>query len=60
MDDIGDKLGKASDAYHTARKRLVEGRGNLVGRTEKLKKLGAKTKKALDEKLLLEAADDEE
>ncbi len=53
MDDIGDKLGKASDAYQTARKRLVDGRGNLVGRTEKLKKLGAKAKKSLAEKLLL-------
>jgi len=60
MDDIGDKLGKATDAYHTARKRLVEGRGNLIGRTEKLKKLGAKAKKALDEKLLLEAAQDDD
>ena len=60
MDDIGDKLDKASDAYHTARKRLVEGKGNLIGRTEKLKKLGAKTKKSLDEKLLLEAAGDDE
>jgi DNA recombination protein RmuC len=60
MDDIGDKLNKASDAYHTARKRLVEGKGNLVGRTEKLKKLGAKAKKSLDEKLLLESSDDEQ
>ncbi len=55
MDDIGDKLGKASDAYQTARKRLVDGKGNLVGRTEKLKKLGAKAKKSLDDKLLLES-----
>ncbi len=55
MDDIGDKLGKATDAYQTARKRLVDGRGNLVGRTEKLKKLGAKAKKTLAEKLLIES-----
>ena len=55
-----EQLDKASDAYHTARKRLVEGKGNLIGRTEKLKKLGAKTKKSLDEKLLLEAAGDDE
>lgn len=59
MDDIGDKLNKASDAYTTARKRLVDGKGNLVGRTEKLKQLGAKTKKSLDERLLLEATKDE-
>lgn len=55
MDDIGDKLGKATDAYQTARKRLVDGKGNLVGRTEKLKKLGAKAKKSLDDKLVLES-----
>ena len=55
MDDIGDKLGKATDAYQTARKRLVDGRGNLVGRTENLKKLGAKAKKSLAAKLLLES-----
>ena len=60
MDDIGDKLSKANDAYETARKRLVDGKGNLVGRTEKLKKLGAKAKKSLNEKLLIEAKDDEE
>lgn len=60
MDDIGDKLGKANDAYETARKRLVDGKGNLVGRTEKLKKLGAKAKKSLNEKLLIEAQDDTE
>ena len=55
MDDIGDKLGKATDAYQTARKRLVDGKGNLVGRTENLKKLGAKAKKSLNDKLLLES-----
>jgi len=55
MDDIGDKLNKATDAYQTARKRLVDGRGNLVGRTENLKKLGAKAKKSLNEKLLIES-----
>ena len=58
MDDIGDKLGKANDAYQTARKRLIDGKGNLVGRTEKLKKLGAKAKKSLNEKLLIEAQND--
>lgn len=60
MDDIGDKLNKASEAYQTARKRLVDGRGNLVRRTETLKKLGARTKKSMDEKLLLEASEDQE
>ena len=55
LEDVGVKLQKASDSYQTAHKRLTSGRGNLVGRTLKLEKLGAKTKKKID-KLLLEEA----
>lgn len=55
LDDVGHKLAKASDSYHLARKRLISGRGNLVKRTEDLEKLGAKTKKKLDQQLLDEA-----
>lgn len=47
VDDIGDKLGKAQEAYETARKRLKTGRGNLVRRVEQLEVLGAKAKKNL-------------
>jgi DNA recombination protein RmuC len=32
--------------------KLTEGRGNLISRVEKLKTLGAKTKKALPDNLL--------
>lgn len=55
LEDVGDKLGKAQDAFTTAQRRLVDGRGNLVRRVEGLKKLGAKTKKQLDKKLKEEA-----
>jgi DNA recombination protein RmuC len=53
LDDVGKHLDKSKDAWDTARKRLTGGRGNLVRRTEELKKLGAKTKKSLPEDLQL-------
>ena len=52
LEDIGKHLDKSKDAYDTALKRLSTGRGNLVKRSEELKTLGAKTKKALADKLL--------
>ena len=52
LEDIGKHLDKSKDAYDTAFKRLSTGRGNLVKRSEELKTLGAKTKKALADKLL--------
>jgi DNA recombination protein RmuC len=52
LEDIGKHLDKSKDAYETAFKRLSTGRGNLVKRSEELKTLGAKTKKALADKLL--------
>jgi len=51
LDDVGRHLDKSKDAWDTARKRLSVGRGNLVRRTQELKKLGAKTKKNLPEDL---------
>ena len=59
LEKVGDQLGKATDSYEMAHKRLTSGRGNLVGRTQKLKKLGAKTKKTIDAQLLEAAAVDE-
>ena len=53
LDDVGKHLDKSKDAWDTARKRLAGGRGNLVRRTEELKKLGAKTKKSLPDDLQL-------
>ena len=52
LEDIGKHIDKSKDAYETAFKRLSTGRGNLVKRSEELKTLGAKTKKALADKLL--------
>ena len=52
LEDIGKYLDKSKVAYETAFKRLYTGRGNLVKRSEELKTLGAKTKKAITDKLL--------
>jgi DNA recombination protein RmuC len=52
LEDIGKHLDKSKAAYDTAFKRLSTGKGNLVKRSQELKTLGAKTKKALAEKLL--------
>lgn len=60
LEQVGVQLRKASENYETAHKRLTSGKGNLVGRTEKLKKLGAKAKKTLDSQLLEAAAVEKE
>lgn len=51
LSDVGNALGKAQQFYDNARKRLVDGRGNLVGRVEKLKDMGAPATKQLPEVL---------
>jgi len=58
LEDVGNKIGKAKDAYDTTYRRLVVGKGNLVRRTQQLEKLGARTRKTLPENLL-KAVDDE-
>lgn len=47
MDDIEKHLEKASQSYKQARSKLSDGRGNLIGRAEKLKALGVQSKKEL-------------
>lgn len=47
LEDVGDKLGKAQQAWETSYKRLTEGRGNLLGQAHKLRDLGAKARRNL-------------
>ncbi len=54
LEKIGDNLSKAQSAYSDAHKKLVSGRGNLLGQVEKLKTMGAKATKQLDKKHLEE------
>lgn len=49
---IGKKIDASKSDYNAAMNKLVEGRGNLITRVERLKKMGAKAKKALPEKII--------
>jgi len=51
---IGDKIDDAKGAYSDAFGKLTSGSGNLVGRVENLRKLGAKASKRIDQKFMLE------
>ena len=55
LQKVGKSLDSGKTAYDDAMKRLAEGRGNLLGRVEKLKGLGLKTQKSLPQNLLDEA-----
>lgn len=57
---IGKKMDEAKVEYKNAMNKLTEGRGNLVNSVEKLKKMGAKAKKALPENLLERADESQE
>ena len=47
MIDAQKKLGSASEAFDLTLKRLKDGKGNLVGRVEEIRRLGAKVNKQL-------------
>jgi DNA recombination protein RmuC len=52
---IGKKIDESKTEYGAAMNKLVEGKGNLITSVEKLKKMGAKAKKALPESILKRA-----
>ena len=56
---VGKKLDAAKSDYSAAMNKLVEGKGNLISRVEKIKKMGAKAKKALPESIIKRASDDD-
>jgi len=53
MEKIGKSISNSQNSYNDAMSKLSSGSGNLVGRVESIKKLGAKTTKELP-KLMLE------
>lgn len=59
MDKVGEQLGKAQDAYETARKRLSSGTGNLVRQAEMLKELKVGSSKSLPRSFESSPIDDE-
>ena len=56
---IGKKIDESKTEYGAAMNKLVEGKGNLITSVEKLKKMGAKAKKALPESILKRADNDD-
>lgn len=52
---IGKKIDESKTEYGAAMNKLVEGKGNLITSVEKLKKMGAKAKKALPDSILKRA-----
>lgn len=54
MEKIGGQISRTQESYDSAMNKLSTGKGNLIKRTEDMKKLGIKTKKKIDAKLLEE------
>jgi len=55
---VGKKIDATKTDYNAAMNKLFEGKGNLINSVEKLKKMGAKAKKALPETILKRAEED--
>ncbi|MCH2103066.1 MAG: DNA recombination protein RmuC, partial [Planctomycetes bacterium] len=47
IEKIGERVNQTNDAYEAALNKLKTGKGNLIGRAQKLDELGAKTTKKL-------------
>ena len=56
---IGKRLTEAGTIYDNAHKQLTSGRGNITGKVEELKKMGANAQKQLPDKLLQELGEEE-
>lgn len=55
LDKLGNQFKTAQKTYDEAMNKMVSGRGNLISQVQRLKKLGSKTKKELDVKLVDQA-----
>lgn len=61
MDDmvrVGNQLNSTKGTYEEAMKKLVTGRGNLVNQAEKIREMGAKNTRVIDEKLTQRALEE--
>ena len=57
MDNLKKRIDQVSDAYDGALNKLSTGKGDLIGRAEKIRKLGARANKSIDPKFLDEDND---
>lgn len=61
MDDmvkVGSQINSTRSTYEDAMKKLVTGRGNLVQQAEKIREMGAKNTKRIDEKITQRALEE--
>jgi DNA recombination protein RmuC len=56
---VGQSMKQTQNTYEEAMKKLVDGKDNLIRKTERLRELGAKTSKVMDQKLLDRANSEE-
>ena len=54
---VGDNLNTTKKTYELAMNKLSEGKDNLIRKTERLKELGAKSTKLIDQRLVDRAND---
>ena len=59
LTQVGKKMDDAKGEYRNAMNKLFDGKGNIIGRIEKLRTMGAKAKKSLPEPILKRADEDE-
>jgi DNA recombination protein RmuC len=59
LESLGKQLGRVQKTYEDAHNKLSSGRGNLIGKVERLKKLGAKTSKDIPRDYLPEGSPEE-
>lgn len=57
LEEVGRSIDKSQEAFGKAKKRLTEGRGNLLRKIDGLKELGAKTSRKLPESYLVDSDD---
>lgn len=60
MQSVGAKLSAAQASHNDAMNKLSSGKGNLIGRVEKIKTLGAKANKVIPADLLAESDDEDD
>jgi len=60
LTNVGKKMDEAKAEYKGAMNKLFEGKGNLIVSVEKLKKMGAKSKKSLPQNIIDRAEDIED
>lgn len=60
LTNVGKKMDEAKAEYRGAMNKLFEGKGNLIISVEKLKKMGAKSKKSLPQNIIERAEDVED